>query len=354
MVAVPYTVQMSTNGPAGRGSGGNPPNRFIALNYAPDPDGDPSEQPAPQTRFYRDESRTIFATNDSPDIPFDVSLNPYRGCEHGCSYCYARPTHEYLSFSAGLDFETRIMVKEDAPDLVRKRLSSQKWVPQTVAISGVTDAYQPIERSLKLTRRCLEVFAEFRNPVGVVTKNALVARDVDLFADLARDNAAAVYLSVTTLDADLARRMEPRASAPAARLRAVEHLSAAGVPVGVMFAPVIPGLNDHEAAAVLAAAARAGARAAAFVPLRLPFAVKELFADWLSRHYPERKDKVLGRVGEMRGGRLNESRFGRRMIGQGAWYAAFKQMFKLQCDRLGFGRIPPLSASAFRRPGSLF
>lgn len=209
-----YTILMYTSNPIGRGSDSNPPNRFIALNYMPDPDCDPAERPAPQTRFFRDTTRTIFATNDSPDIPFNVSLNPYRGCEHGCSYCYARPTHEYLSFSAGLDFETRIMVKEDAPSLVRQQLSSAMWVPRTVAISGVTDAYQPIERSLQLTRRCLEVFAEFRNPVGIVTKNALVARDADLLADLAQENAAAVYLSMTTLDAELARRMEPRASAP--------------------------------------------------------------------------------------------------------------------------------------------
>jgi len=345
---------MSTIALTGRGSSGNPANRFIPLNYEPDPDCDPAERPAPQTRFFRDDSRTIFATNDSPDIPFDVSLNPYRGCEHGCSYCYARPTHEYLSWSAGLDFETRILIKEDAPALVRKQLDSPRWLPQTVSISGVTDAYQPIERSLRLTRRCVEVFAEFRNPIGVVTKNALVARDADLFADLARDNAAAVYLSITTLDAELSRQMEPRASAPTARLRALAELSAAGVPVGVMFAPVIPGLNDHEASGVLKAAANAGARTAAFVPLRLPFAVKELFTEWLDRHYPERKDKILGRIGDMRGGKLSEARFGRRMIGQGAWFAAFEQMFKLQCDRLGFGRLPPLSAAAFRRPGSLF
>src|SRR5947209_8356243 len=225
---------MTPDAPRGRGSADNPPNRFIPLHYAPDPDCPPDDAPAPHTQFFRDATRVIIATNDSPDVGFSHSVNPYRGCEHGCSYCYARPFHEYLGFSAGLDFETKIMVKEDAPQLLRRELMAKSWKPVTLAFSGVTDCYQPIERKLKLTRRCLEVCAEFRNPVGVITKNALVARDADILAALARDNAARVFLSVTTLDADLAGKLEPRASRPAARLAAMKTLSDAGVPVGVM------------------------------------------------------------------------------------------------------------------------
>jgi DNA repair photolyase len=317
------------------------------------------DDPAPRTRFFRDDARTVLATNDSPDVGFSVSLNPYRGCEHGCGYCYARPGHEYLGLSAGLDFESQIFVKEDAPERLRAELSSPKWVPQTVSIGGVTDAYQPIERRLKLTRRCLEVFVEFRNPVGVVTKSALVARDRDLWGELARFDAAAVFLSVTTLDAELARAMEPRAAAPAARLRAARELTDAGVPVGILMAPVVPGLTDHEAPAILQAAADAGARWAGYVPLRLPFAVKDVFTDWLERHFPERKERVLGRVRAMRGGKLNVSAFGERMRGEGEWADVFGAMFKLHRRRVGLSdRGPVLSAAHFTngrpRQGELF
>lgn len=344
---------MSTNKPIrGRGAPVNPPNRFIPLYTVPDPDADPADSPAPGTRFFRDTSRSVLAENDSPDIPVRFHFNPYRGCEHGCSYCFARPTHEYLGFSAGLDFETRIMVKEEAPALLRKAFLSPKWVPQTVGMSGVTDAYQPIERRAKITRRCLEVFAEFRNPVGVVTKNALVARDADLFAELAKYRAACVLVSVTTLDPELARVMEPRASAPAARLRAIRELTAAGVPCGVMFAPVIPGLNDHEAVDVLKAAAEAGARAANFVTLRLPFAVKDVFSAWLDQHFPAKKGRILGRIREVRGGKLNDSRFGNRMRGEGPWVEAFRQLFRSAKAQAKLpDDIPPLSAASFRRPG---
>ena len=216
----------------------------------------------PRTQFFKDHSQTIIARNDSPDVGFDASLNPYRGCEHGCIYCYARPTHEFLGFSAGLDFESKIMVKEDAPELLRAELSSPKWQPQVIFMSGVTDCYQPVERKLKLTRRCLEVLAEFRNPVFIVTKNQLVTRDTDLLAELARHQAAAVWLSITTLDSDLRKVMEPRTSPPAARLAAIRELAAAGIPVGVNVAPVIPGLTDHEMPAILQAAAEAGATSA--------------------------------------------------------------------------------------------
>lgn len=342
----------------GRGAGGNPPNRFERSHFerdpgADDPDlADPDANPAPATEFLPDASRSVVARNDSPDIPFDASINPYRGCEHGCSYCYARPFHEFLGYSAGLDFETKILVKHDAPELLRRELSAPGWRPTPLALSGVTDPYQPVERRLRLTRRCLEVLVEFRNPVSVVTKNRLVTRDADLLGELAGRSAAAVFLSVTTLDADLARAMEPRASSPSARLAAIEALTAAGVPVGVMVAPVIPGLTDHEIPAILTAAADAGARMAGYVPLRLPLAVAPLFEDWLERHTPGRKAKVLGRVRALRGGALNESRFGARMRGSGALAALIDSVFKTTCRRVGLNREElRLSTEAFRRPG---
>jgi len=280
-----------------------------------------------------------------------VSLNPYRGCEHGCAYCYARPTHEYLGFSAGLDFETRIMVKEDAPELLRRELASPAWEPQTIAISGVTDAYQPIESRLAITRRCLAVLAEFGNPVAVITKNALVRRDADLLGDLARRGAAAVSLSITSLDPELHRRMEPRTSPPAKRLEAIAALVAAGIPVSVMVAPVVPGLTDHEIPAILAAAAKAGARSAGFVPLRLPGAVAGLFEGWLAEHFPDRRQKVLSRIRELRGGRLNDPRFGSRMRGEGIFAEQIAALFHTAAHRHGLdGDFPPLSTAAFRRP----
>lgn len=347
-----YTIGMTAEVYKGRGSADNPPNRFIPPHYATDPDCPPDDAPAPATRFFRDASRSIIATNDSPDVGFTHSVNPYRGCEHGCSYCYARPFHEYLDLSAGLDFETKIMVKEDAPELLRRELMSKSWKPVHLAFSGVTDCYQPIERKLKLTRRCLEVCAEFRNPVGVITKNALVARDADVLADLARDNAAMAFLSVTTLDADLAGTMEPRASRPAARLAAIEALTKAGVPVGVMVAPVVPGLTDHETPAILKACRDAGAVAAGYVLLRLPHAVAPLFTSWLERHAPLQKEKVLGRLREMHGGRLYDSRWGKRQRGEGEWARIYRTMFEMACKRVGMReRDEKLNTAAFRRPG---
>src|SRR3989442_1368528 len=281
---------MNTSPQTGRGADANPKNRFEALEYVPEPDGDCDDEPRPlRTQFFRDGSQSIISYNNSPDVGFAASVNPYRGCEHGCAYCYARPTHEYLGFSAGLDFESKIMVKEDAPELLRRELASPKWKPQVIAMSGVTDCYQPVERKLKLTRRCLEVLAEFRNPVGIVTKNHLVTRDVDVLAELARHKAAAVFVSVTTLDPDLRKVMEPRTSPPASRLSAIETLTKAGIPVGVMVAPVIPGLTDHEIPAIIAAAAKAGAQFAGRVIVRLPYAVAPLFESWLARHFPDRK-----------------------------------------------------------------
>ncbi|MDR3639159.1 MAG: PA0069 family radical SAM protein [Isosphaeraceae bacterium] len=343
------------NTPKGRGASGNPANRFERTHFEVDLDeaeNDPDASLSPATQVFRDSTRAIIATNDSPDVGFDASINPYRGCEHGCVYCYARPTHEYLGFSAGLDFETKIMVKEDAPELLRRELASPRWVPKTVALSGVTDAYQPIERRLTLTRRCLEVLAEFRNPVAIVTKNRLVTRDADVLGAMAAYSGAAVFVSVTTLDSDLARRMEPRASTPPARLAAIEALRAAGVPVGVMVAPVIPGLNDHEIPAILQAAAKAGAQFASYTAIRLPLGVGPLFEAWLDRHYPERKAKVLYRIREIRGGRLNDSRFGDRMHGQGPFADLIEQLFATGMKRAGIEpRRLSLSTASFRKPG---
>ncbi|MGE3806507.1 MAG: PA0069 family radical SAM protein [Gemmataceae bacterium] len=338
----------------GRGSSFNPPNRFDRLHYEPDPEAvDPDEEAAPTTLVLRDASRSLISYNDSPDIGFDAAINPYRGCEHGCIYCYARPYHEFLGFSAGLDFETKILAKPDAAALLRAELNKKSWRPQVLAISGVTDCYQPIERHLKLTRQCLEVLTEFRNPVAIITKNRLVTRDIDLLGELARHGAAIVYLSLTTLDAELARVMEPRASAPASRLAAIEELTAAGIPVGVMTAPVIPGLNDHELPALVAAAAKAGARHAGYTILRLPHSVVDLFERWLTQHFPDRKERVLGRIRDLREGKLNEAEFGRRMRGTGPLAEMIRKMFELACKQAGIqnGR-PVLSTEAFRRPGA--
>ncbi len=332
----------------GRGAHDNPKGRFerIAIEAtAPGPD-------RVDTIYLRDASRTIIVRNTSPDVPFDASINPYRGCEHGCIYCYARPTHEFLGFSAGLDFETKILVKQNAPALLRDALMSPRWTPEVVGMSGVTDPYQPIEKRLALTRGCLEVLASFRNPVGIVTKNALVARDADLLSQLARHDAASVCLSLTTLDPALVRAMEPRTASPGRRLEAISRLRDAGVPVGVLVAPVIPGLNDHEIPALLDAAAGAGAQFAGFVTLRLPGAVEDLFVRWLERTFPDRRDKVVHRLQSLRDGALNDARFGHRMRGKGAFARQIKDLFDLARKRAGLGeRGLDLSTSAFRRPG---
>ena len=336
----------------GRGAVSNPPNRFETVWYVSEKESIQEDDPAPGTHFLKDPSRSLITYNDSPDVGFNAGINPYRGCEHGCIYCYARPTHEYLGFSAGLDFETRILVKEDAPDLLRQELSSASWKPQVVAISGVTDPYQPVERHLKLTRHCLEVLVESRNPVVIITKNHLVTRDVDLLEELARLEAAAVFLSVTTMDARLSQLMEPRASHPTRRLAAIEALARAKVPVGVLVAPVIPALTDHEVPSIIAACAEAGARYAGYVLLRLPYAVSSLFEEWLTYHFPERKEKVLQRIRSMRGGKLYDSHFVSRMKGEGTFAKQIASLFSLACRRAGLtGRTPKLSISSFRRPG---
>jgi DNA repair photolyase len=338
----------------GRGASANPANRFEELAIELEPEDLPNEQrTGPTTRFYRDFTRTIIAHNDSPDVGFESSVNPYRGCEHGCIYCYARPTHEYLGFSAGLDFESRIMVKEDAPELLAAELSKPSWKPQVIAMSGVTDPYQPVERRLQLTRRCLEVLARFRNPVAIITKNQLVTRDVDLFGELAAHQAAAVNISVTSLDPKLQRILEPRTSTPRARLDAISELRAAGVPVGVMVAPIIPGLTDHEVPAILQACADAGAGWAGYTVVRLPFAVAPLFERWLAEHFPDRKEKVLGRIRHLRGGKhLNDPRFKSRMIGEGIFAEQIRALFEAGCKRAGMNERVRLSTAAFRRPSA--
>ncbi|MFQ5350500.1 MAG: PA0069 family radical SAM protein, partial [Thermoanaerobaculia bacterium] len=290
--------------------------------------------------------------NESPDVGFDASINPYRGCEHGCVYCYARPTHEYLGFSAGLDFETRIIVKQDAAELLERELAAPAWRPQVLGVSGVTDPYQPVERRLGITRACLEVLARCRNPVALVTKNALVGRDADLLAELARHDAVVVWISLTTLDTDLARRLEPRCSAPSARLATMSRLAEQGIPVGALVAPVMPALNDHEIPALLAAAAEAGATYCRWILLRLPGAVAEIFPAWLDEHYPERKEKVLARIRDLRSGRLNDSRFGTRGRGEGVFARQIRDLFMAAARRHGLAvRGPELSTAAFRRPG---
>lgn len=344
-------MNASSSNPRGRGAASNPTNRFERIILERDADWDPEADPAPQTKFYRDASQTIITYNDSPDIPFNASLNPYRGCEHGCSYCYARITHEYLGFSAGLDFETKVMVKEAAPDLLRRELAAARWKPQLLAMSGVTDCYQPIERRLKLTRRCLAVLAEFRNPVGIVTKNHLVTRDIDLLSELAAHQAVAVNLSINSLDLELARRLEPRASLPSHRFDAIAALSKAGIPVGVLIAPVIPALNDFEIPAILTAAKRAGAQWAGMVVLRLPLTVATIFQQWLDDHAPEKKAKVLDRIRAMRGGKLNDPRFGNRMQAEGIFADQLSQMFDIGCRKAGIPQAgPELSTASFRRP----
>lgn len=339
------------SGTRARGAASNPPNRFERVTLERADDWDPENDPAPTTQFLRDGSQTIITYNDSPDIPFNAGINPYRGCEHGCSYCYARISHEFLGFSAGLDFETKIMVKEDAPVLLRKELTAPKWQPQLLALSGVTDCYQPVERRLQLTRKCLAVLAEFRNPVCLITKNHLVTRDLDLLQELARHHAVEVNVSINSLDTDLARRLEPRASSPRHRLAAIAALAQAGIPVGVLVAPIIPALNDHEVAAVVAAAGNAGATWAGMEILRLPLTVAPVFQDWLERHEPLKQDKVLARIRAIRGGKLNDSRFGERMRGQGIFADQIRQLFEVARRRAGLAaQAPTLSTAAFRRP----
>ena len=341
----------------GRGSGLSPQNRFLPIVVVPDPEyfeDQPDERPGERrqpTRFLADASQSVVSENDSPDVPFRYSLNPYRGCEHGCAYCYARPYHEYLGFNAGVDFETQLLVKERAPKLFREFLCRPGWRGEPITFSGVTDCYQPAERRFRLTRGCLEVALEARQPVALITKNALVLRDVDVLSQLARHNLVEVSLSLTTLDREFARVLEPRTSTPAARLRAIRELSAAGVRVRVLTAPILPGLNDSEIPALLAAAAEAGARWASYTLLRLPLSVEPVFRDWLHRNYPTQAPRVESLIRQTREGKLNDARFGSRMKGTGLIADQIAQAFKVFSKRHGLTNPrEPLDSSQFRPP----
>lgn len=335
----------------GRGARTNPKTAFQPLHVDLDPDAlDDDELRQVDTKFFRDPAQSVLSSNESPDVPFRYSINPYRGCEHGCLYCYARPTHEYLGFSAGLDFETRILVKENAPTLLGERLQSENWTPTPICLSGNTDPYQPVERELKLTRRLLHVLAHHRNPVGLITKNGLLTRDLDVLAEMAEWGGVRVTVSVTTLDDDLAGAMEPRTARPPLRLRVIEACAEAGVPVGVNVAPIVPGLTDEEIPRILKAASDRGATSAGYTVLRLPGAVRELFLDWLERHASHRKSRVLNRLEAIRGPDLTDSEFGVRMTGEGLWAETIQDLFHLSCKQHGLdGSSPPLNTDAFRR-----
>lgn len=348
---------VNTPAPKGRGSHLQPANRFTLVQYEDDfahLEHDPetvAELKKPKTEYFTDSARSLVTENDSPDIPFRYSVNPYRGCLHGCAYCYARPYHEYLGLNAGLDFETKIFVKEDAPALFRDFLARDAWRPEAIMLSGVTDCYQPAERHFRLTRGCLEVAVEARQPMSLITKNALILRDLDLLRDLAADHLVHVTLSITTLDAGLARVMEPRTSTPAARLQAVTALADAGVPVRAFIAPVIPGLNDSEIPALLAAAKAAGARAAGYTLLRLPLTVAPVFHEWLARERPDQLAKIEGRIRATHGGHLTDPRFGVRMRGTGELANQIRELFRLFARKHGLdGELPAYDCTRFRPP----
>jgi DNA repair photolyase len=344
----------------GRGSSVNPTNRFesVSLEFDAEHLADDDELLASErkvvTTYWVDDSQSIIVENNSPDIPFRYSINPYRGCEHGCAYCYARPYHEYLGLNAGLDFETKILVKERAPELLRDELNKSRWTgTEVIAISGVTDCYQPIERRLQITRRLIEVLSEAQQAFGLITKNALITRDIDLLAPLAARGLVQANLSITTLDADLCRVLEPRTSPPLKRLEAIQRLTAAGIPVRVMVAPIIPGLNESEIPAILAAAAQAGARSAAYVLLRLPFAVKEIFLSWVEQYRPQLLPRITGHIQATRGGEMNQTDWGERMRGTGEYAANIAQTMQVFKRKYGLDQeLPRYDTTLFRPPTS--
>jgi len=338
----------------GRGALSNPTGRFESKAIESVDDGwYVEEQPdSIATSLEPDRARAVISTNDSPDIPFEQSINPYRGCEHGCSYCYARPSHAYMGLSAGLDFETRLFYKADAGKVLQSELGRPGYVCKPIMLGANTDPYQPVERRMRITRSILEVLAATRHPVSVITKSASVLRDVDLLADLARDNLTTVSISITSLDPETKRTLEPRAASPQARLTAVRKLAEAGVPVGVMVAPVIPALTDHELEDILEASAAAHAAWAGYVMLRLPYEVKDLFREWLAQHHPQRAAHVMSLIHDIRGGRDNDPRFGTRMRGTGPVAELIRSRFKVACRRLGLetSRRMPLETKLFRAP----
>jgi DNA repair photolyase len=338
----------------GRGAESNESGRFESRKVEPFDDGwnDGDETPAPlRTTLTAEKARVIITRNDSPDIGFDRSINPFRGCEHGCIYCYARPAHAYMGLSPGLDFESKLFFKPDAARLLERELSRPSYSPAVIHIGGNTDPYQPQERRLRLTRQILEVLAAFRHPLSIITKSALIGRDTDILGPMGSAGLARAAVSVTTLDRALARAMEPRAATPERRLDAIRQLSAAGVPTVVMFAPAIPGLNDHELEAVLERAAAAGAVSAGYVALRLPLEIKDLFAEWLTARRPDRAQRVMSLVRQMRGGRDYDARWGKRMKGEGPIADVIGQRFRAARRRYGLDRVlPPLDVGQFRRP----
>lgn len=312
-----------------------------------------TETVRPTTEVASDNARTIITTNQSPDVPFDRSVNPYKGCEHGCVYCFARPTHSYLGLSPGLDFETRIFAKPNAPELLRAAFEKNGYRAQPLALGANTDAYQPAERRLGITRGILQVLHDYRHPVGILTKSELVLRDLDLLVPMAAQNLAHVFVSITTLDGDLARRMEPRAAAPHRRVETLRRLSEAGVPCGVLASPMIPCINDHEVERILEAAFGAGARRAGTIVLRLPNELKELFEEWLQAHYPGRAQRVLARLREAHGGKLYDSGFSERMRGRGPYAEMLRRRFEASQRKLGFERERfPFDTTRFQRPDS--
>ena len=338
----------------GRGALSNPAGRFERFREEAFDDGWDSRDPPPErvpTEVIIDRTKTIIARNDSPDIPFDRSINPYRGCEHGCIYCFARPSHEYLGFSSGLDFETKIVAKPEAANLLRRELRKPGYRVGPLALGSNTDPYQPVERDLRITRQILEVLREARHPTGIVTKSALILRDLDIIVPMAAEGLARVMVSVTTLRRDLARAMEPRAAAPARRLGTIAALREAGIPVGVLASPMIPALNDSELEAILEAAAEAGASSAGFILVRLPHSLKELFSEWLETHVPTRAAHVESLIRETRGGNLYEAKFGERMRGQGPYAELLANRFRVASRRLGYDRQhPPFRMDLFRPP----
>lgn len=339
----------------GRGAVSNPPGRFDGRRIVAVPedadDPEPTPQPAPETVLAPERARSVISYNRSPDVPFDRSINPYRGCEHGCVYCYARPSHAYLDLSPGLDFETRIFYKPDAARRLAEELARPDYEPAPIALGGNTDAWQPAERRLGVTRAILEVLHEYRHPVSLITKSALVERDLDVLAPMAEQGLVSAAVSVTSLDASLTRVLEPRAAGPLRRLRVIRTLSDAGVPVSVLIAPIIPAINEAEIEAIVERAAAAGARAVAPILLRLPHEVAGLFESWLRTHYPERANHVLSLLSQMHGGRPYDSRFGRRMTGQGAHADLIRQRVRLAARRFGLdGDMPRLDTTAFRVP----
>ena len=344
--------------PRGRGAGLQPPNRFEPLHL--DVLGDHVEHEQAErlangrqvrTQVIRDDAKSVINRVDSPDLPFNWTLNPYRGCEHGCAYCYARPSHELLGYSSGLDFETRIMAKFNAPALLREELADPTWRGEPIVIAGVTDAYQPIESQLNITRGCLELITQCRQPISIVTKSRLILRDLDLLSELARHRAVTVTVSVTTLDNALAAKMEPRAASPRDRLWVIQRLASAGIPTAVMVAPLIPGLTDSEMPAILKAASNAGARSGGYVLLRLPHQVKELFDEWLSRHFPDRRERVTALMTEMRDGKLYDSAFNERLTGTGPLAAQIRNTFEVFCRRYQIvPELPTPSGQSFQKP----